>query len=161
MRQRKLVCCLLCWLAATSCCAAGKEQRRLDNGGVPLDVGYRENGDYPSPRCCMAGSCSAPKAGQHAFVTSVRTGKYVPLLKQLVCSLAESNPGELGLLLWPSTCSQLLGQPHPAPLAALIWPGWITTAVNRVAQREQSSVIPRSSSLVHFMVHLNLRVHCS
>jgi hypothetical protein len=98
MQQRKLRCHLLCLLAAAACCAAAKEQRKLDDGGIPLDVGYREHGDYPSPRCCVAGSCATLKTGQHAFVASVRTARYVPLLKQLVCSLAESNPGEQGLL---------------------------------------------------------------
>lgn len=47
----------------------------------------------------MAGSCAAPRTGQHAFVASVRTAAYVPLLRQLVCSLAESNPGQLLVVL--------------------------------------------------------------
>lgn len=108
MQRRKLVCSLLCWLACyavfwsastSSSAAANKTKGPLDDGGVPLELGYREHGDYPSPRCCMAGSCAANRTGQHAFVTSVRTAKYVPLLRQLVCSLAESNPGEQVSLL--------------------------------------------------------------
>jgi hypothetical protein len=117
MQQRRLLCCLLCWLAATCRYAAGKEQLKLDDGGVPLDVGYREHGEYPSPRCCIAGSCATPRTGRHAFVTSVRTAKYVPLLRQLVCSLADSNPGKLldsVKLLKDATWRQLQGTQQQA-----------------------------------------------
>lgn len=136
MQQSRVLLCLLYWLAATSCCAAAKEQRRLDDGGVPLDVGYREHGDYPSPRCCMGGSCAAPRTGQHAFVTSVRTAKYVPLLRQLVCSLAESNPGKPSAAVYPARCLDSPAQsaasctflPSPALLLLLTAAQYLTQA---------------------------------
>eukprot|EP00879_Flechtneria_rotunda_P013123 GHRR01013706.1.p1 GENE.GHRR01013706.1~~GHRR01013706.1.p1 ORF type:complete len:316 (+),score=43.52 GHRR01013706.1:100-1047(+) len=72
---------------------------RTNIEGIPKGLEPRREKAYPSPRCCCGGACAVSHTGKHAFVTSVRTSRYVQPLKQLVCSLAESNPGQLLIVM--------------------------------------------------------------
>lgn len=53
---------------------------------------------YPAPRCCHDEGCVAPRTPPRAaVVTYLRGADYLPLLQQLECTLARSNPGGLEL----------------------------------------------------------------
>lgn len=88
-----------------------------------LDPGMlgRSEDAQPSPRCCADEGCAAdPSAGHRtAVVTYLRgpgEGTYLPLLRQLECTLQRSNPGaELGVMAVPGE----LGAASLAALAAL------------------------------------------
>lgn len=96
--QRLLLATAACLACLLPCLVLGEgkelDLNKLSDTGVPLKAGYRDHKKYASPRCCVGAGCKSSITGSHAFVTTVRTSSYVPALKQLVCSLAESNPGK-------------------------------------------------------------------
>lgn len=47
---------------------------------------------YPSPRCCTGKSCIKRNKKRNIILTTLRSDNYLPLLKNLVCSLKNSNP---------------------------------------------------------------------
>jgi hypothetical protein len=55
---------------------------------------FRSNTQHPSPRCCQGKAClSLNRGNKHAFLASLRSPGYIPLLRELHCSLQKSNPG--------------------------------------------------------------------
>lgn len=66
----------------------------------PAMLGRSET-THPAPWCCRDEGCAADLAAGHrvAVVTYLRDDHYVPLLRQLECTLRRSNPDlELGLM---------------------------------------------------------------
>lgn len=53
----------------------------------------RKDSTDPSPRCCLAESCTVADRGRYTVLTTLRTDKYLPLLQELSCSLRRTNPG--------------------------------------------------------------------
>lgn len=66
----------------------------------PLFLG-RDDSRFPSPSCCHGADCARNRTGRVIVLTSYIGGEaYLPLLKQLECTLRRSNPGlELGVML--------------------------------------------------------------
>lgn len=59
----------------------------------PLIMG-RSDADFPSPACCEGGACvPAGRQQRVALVTLLSSPDYLPLLRQLECTLRRSNPG--------------------------------------------------------------------
>ncbi|KAI3434831.1 hypothetical protein D9Q98_002886 [Chlorella vulgaris] len=90
---------------------------QLYYGLDPLMLG-RSDARFPAPHCCRDEACASPRrqhaaggsdgsgsgsgsgTGRMAVVTYLRDDSYVPLLRQLECTLRHSNPGlELGLMM--------------------------------------------------------------
>jgi hypothetical protein len=60
----------------------------------PINTYYgRYEARHPAKRCCHGVDCLKGRKGRHAFVTTVRTGDYMPGFRELACSLQASNPG--------------------------------------------------------------------
>ena len=62
---------------------------------MPSKLDGRLDKDYPSPRhhCKpLVEECVPKDSKRHAFLTTVRTSEYLPLLHELQCSLHEHEP---------------------------------------------------------------------
>lgn len=69
----------------------------------------RSEAAHPAPRCCRDEACAFTGApGQRAaVVTYLRDDTYLPLMRQLECTLRRSNPGlELALMHVPGEISE-------------------------------------------------------
>ena len=65
--------------------AAGLSDEEQDQYG-------RLHARHPVRHCCVGAAC-AGRGGRHAFVTSLRSAEYMMGLRELACSLNQTNPG--------------------------------------------------------------------
>ena len=61
-----------------------------DDANALLNLGRVES-QFPSPRCCHNSDCLTKRSGRNAFVTSLRSDKYLILLQELHCSLRKAH----------------------------------------------------------------------
>ena len=52
----------------------------------------RVESEFPSPRCCVDAGCLDIDKGRYAVLTTLRTDKYLTLLRNLACSMKRANP---------------------------------------------------------------------